>query len=285
MGNRVSQFTGINEEKGNQDKALVSVVTPVLNGVKYLEACIQSVLNQSYPYIEHILVDGGSTDGTLDILSSYQAKYPDRVSFVSEPGTGIGEALNEGLRMAKGEIFGGLMSDDLYEPDAVRTVVEFFKANPGAYFVYGSHNVINEKGELVRVGRTRDVGVKDLINKGNYFTFCSAFYRRQVVEEVGWFETLIGSDRDYWIRVGKVFPLHRIEDVLSSFRSHPGSATTGTSIETRRKHMRAGYLITRRHGGGIFSYYCRVYYRFLIIEALRPVLGFAYPWMKRVLRK
>ena len=271
--------------KGTTYNPLVSIITPVLNNVKRLGECIESVLNQSYPYIEHVLVDGGSTDGTLDMLSSYQAKYPDRIRLTLEPGTGIGEALNEGLRMAKGEILGGLMSDDLYQPDAVQKVVEFFKANPGAYFVYGSHNVIDEKGELIRVGKTRDVEVKDLINKGNYFTFCSAFNKREVVEKVGWFENLIGSDRDYWIRVGMVFPMHRIENVLSSFRSHPGSATTGMSIEIRRKHMRAGYLITRRHGGGIFSYYCRVYYRFLIIEGLRPILGFAYPWIKKVLRK
>jgi len=69
VGNRASQFAGTSAKKGNKDNPLVSIITPVLNGVKYLEECIQSVLNQSYPYIEHVIVDGGSTDGTLDILS------------------------------------------------------------------------------------------------------------------------------------------------------------------------------------------------------------------------
>ncbi len=122
MGDRASEFTGISEE-GSKDKTLVSVITPVLNGVKYLEECIQSVLKQGYPNIEHILVDGASTDGTEEMLASYQAKYPDRIRFISEPDEGIGVAMNKGLWMAKGGIFGGLMADDFYEPEAVQAVV------------------------------------------------------------------------------------------------------------------------------------------------------------------
>ena len=268
-----------------EDRPLVSVITPVLNGIKYLEECIQSVLNQGYPCIEHVIVDGGSTDGTLDILSSYQAKYPDRIRFISEPGTGVGEALNDGLRMAKGEIFGWVNADDFYEPDAVQTVVEFFRANPDAYFVFGNCNIINEKGEIIGRSKPRDFDLKEMINETDCIPCPSAFYKREVIEKVGWFETSIGSDRDYWIRVGMIFPIHRIENVLSSFRVHPGSATTGSSTEIRRIHIRQNYIITRRYGGSIFSPYCRRYYKFVIIEGLRPILGFAYPLIRKVLRK
>ena len=132
MENKLSQFVSIAEKVGTRDNPLVSIITPVLNGIKYLEECIQSVLNQSYARIEHIIVDGGSTDGTVEMLSSYQAKHPDRIRFVSEPGTGVGEALNKGLRMAKGGIFGWVNADDFFEPGAVQTVVEFFRANPDA---------------------------------------------------------------------------------------------------------------------------------------------------------
>ncbi|MDZ4230424.1 MAG: glycosyltransferase, partial [Dehalococcoidales bacterium] len=277
--------SSIAAKRGAKDNPLVSVITPVLNGVKYLEECIQSVLNQDYPYIEHIIVDGGSTDGTVDILSGYQAKYPDRIRFVSEPGTGVGEALNRGLGMAKGGIFGWVNADDFYEPGAVPTVVEFFKANPDAYFVFGGCNFINEKGEITGKYATKDFDLKKMINKANYIPQPSAFFRREVIERVGWFETLIGSDRDYWIRAGMVFPIHRIEKVLSSFRVHAGSATTGSSKEIRRRHLRADYITTRRFGGSIFSRYCREYYRFVIIEGLRPVLGFTYPLIKRVLER
>ncbi len=285
MEDRASQFVGNTEKKDTKDGPLVSVITPVLNGVKYLEECIQSVLNQSYPYIEHVIVDGGSTDGTLNILSSYQAKHPDRIRFLSEPGTGVGEALNDGLRMAKGEIFGWVNADDFYEPDAVQTVVEFFRANPGTYFVFGNCNIINEKGEITRQSKTKGFDLKEMINEANYIPCPSAFYKREVIEKVVWFETSIGSDRDYWIRVGMIFPIHRIENVLSSFRVHPGSATTGSSTEIRRMHIRADYITTRQYGGSIFSRYCRAYYKFLIIEGLRPILGFTYPLIKKVLRK
>ena len=164
MENRASQYESIDENKGAPDNPLVSIVTPVLNGVKYLEICIQSVLNQSYPYIEHIFVDGGSTDGTVDMLSSYQAKYPDRIRFISELDKGHGEAWNKGLRMAEGGILGWLGSDDTYELDAIRTVVEFFRANPEAYFVYGDCYFINEKGEIIRKRETRDFNLEEAIN-------------------------------------------------------------------------------------------------------------------------
>jgi len=285
VGNRTSQFAGTSAKKGNKDNPLVSVITPVLNGAKYLEECLQSVLNQSYPYIEHVIVDGGSTDGTLDILSSYQAKHPDRVRFISKPGQGIGEAMNNSIRMAKGKIFGSINADDFYELDAVQTVVEFFRANPGAYFVFGGCNIIDEKGKIIGRSKPKDFDLKEMINETNCIPSPSAFYKREVTEKVGWFETSIGSDRDYWIRVGMIFPIRRIEEVLSSFRVHPGSATTGSSTEIRRMHIRANYVITRQYGGSIFSPFCKRYYKFLIIEGLRPILGFAYPLIRKVLRK
>jgi len=250
------------------EKQLVSIITPVLNGVKYLEVCLQSVLNQSYPNIEHIFVDGGSTDGTLDLLKGYQAKYPERIRFISESDKGAGEGWNKGLRMAKGGIFGWLGSDDTYEPDAVQTVVEFFTANPDAYFVFGDCNFINEKGEIIGKAQTKNFDLREMINDANCIPCPSAFYKREVIEQVGWFDDLVGSDRDYWIRAGMVFTLHRIEKVLSSFRIHAESATTGSSKKLRKMHLRADYITTRRYGGSIFARYCRAYYKFTIIEGL-----------------
>lgn len=222
MDDRVSQRKGVEERRTITNNPLVSIITPALNGIKYLEQCIQSVLNQGYPYIEHIFVDGGSSDGTLDMLSSYQTKYPDRIRFVSEPDRGVGEALNRGLKMAKGGIFGWLDSDDVYEPDAIMTVVEFFKSNPGAYFVFGEGNIINEKGGIIRKHLTKDFDLKEVINDKCYILLTSAFYRRGVIERVGLFNTL-GNDVDFWIRVGKVFQMHRIEKILSNWRLHKDS--------------------------------------------------------------
>jgi len=288
MENTVSQYESIDEKKGSSDSPLVSVITMVLNGIEYLEICIQSVLNQSYPYIEHIFVDGGSTDGTVDMLSSYKAKYPDRVRFISEPDKCSAEAWNKGWKMAKGEIFGWLGSDDTYELDDVQTVVEFFRANPEAYFVYGDCNIINERGEIIGKRETRDFNLEEVINGSTIASPTSAFYKREVIEKVGFMDTsLQGAELDYWIRVGMVFPMHRIENVLSNFRKH-GKVIIGkrfVDYNTATKvGLRENWLVSRRYGGGLFSPLARRYYKFLIVDWLRPVLGFTYPLIKKVLR-
>ena len=262
----------------------VSVITPILNGVKYLEACIQSVLNQSYPYLEHILVDGGSTDGTLAVLTSYQAKYPRQVRFISEPDRGSGEAWNKGLRMARGEIFGELGADDTYEPEAIQTVVEFFRVHPRAYFVFGSCNYIDETGERIATPPTRDFNLEEIIKVSCYVPTPASFYRREVISRVGYYDAL-GNDLDYLIRVGKVLPIHRVEAVLSNFRIHKGSATTGSSSKARKMWLREDCLVSRRHGGGFFSGYCQRYYQYVLIEGLRPIFGFTYPWLKKLLSR
>ena len=282
MDNKVSKSVSIDDKEGIGDNALVSIITPVLNGVKYLETCIQSVLNQSYPYTEHIFVDGGSNDGTVDMLASYQARYPDQIRFISEPDKGVGEGWNKGLRMAKGEIFGWLGSDDLSEPDAIQTVVEFFRANPGAYFVFGDCNFINEKGEIIGKYATRDFNLEELINDSCMVPTPSSFYKREVINKVGYYDTK-GNDYEFLIRVGEAFPIHRIEKVLSNFRSHKESQTGAK--KTYKMWLREDYLASRRHGASIFSPHSRRYYKFVIIERLRPILGFTYPWVKKALGK
>jgi len=287
MDNSRAQYERVNKEEGMKEgityNPLVSVITPVLNGVKYLETCIESVLTQSYPHIEHIFIDGGSTDGTLDVLSRYSTKYPDRIRFISEPDTSASDAANKGQQMAKGEILGALGSDDMYEPEAIQTVVEFFRANPDAYFVFGACNFINGKGELIQRYQPRDFNIKRMINVKCDVPGTSAFYKREVIEKIGLYDTLI-CDVDFFIKAGKVYQIHRIEEVLSNQRIHEGSFSSG-SWETRKIVWRAHCITSRRHGGSIFSGYCLIYYAFLIIDWLRPILGPIYPFIGKALGK
>jgi len=242
----------------------------------------------------------------VDMLSSYQARYPDRIRFISEPGRSSTEAWNRGWKpdkssaeernssteawnkgweMARGQILGWLGSDDAYEPDAVQTVVEFFRANPEAYFVFGDCNIINEKGEIIGKRGTKDFNLKELINVSSMASPTSAFYKREVIEKVGLMDTKLvgGCEYDYWIRVGMVFPIHRIEKVLSNFRRHKDSRGAGSNAATRI-FLRENLLVSRRYGGSYFSPLARRYYRFLIIDWLRPVLGFTYPFIKKLFR-
>lgn len=269
-------------KQGIGHNPLVSIITPILNGAKYLEPCINSVLNQSYPHIEHIFVDGGSTDGTLTVLAEYQAKYPQKIRFISEPDKGPADAWNKGLSLGRGKIFGWLGSDDIFKPDAIETVVEFFKANLDAYFVFGGCDIINERGEVIRKFPTKDFDLEEAIN-GNCHVPCpSAFYRREVVEKVGFMNTNIHiCDLDYWIRVGKAFQLYRIEKVLSCFRLHKDSITG--SEKAYKMFTRERFIVSRQHGGSIFSKTARRYYKFVLIERLRPVLGPVYPFIGKAL--
>lgn len=271
-----------NEKKIVASNPLVSIITQVLNGSKYLEACIQSVLNQDYPYIEHIFIDGDSTDGTLNILAKYRDKYPGRIRFISEPDKGAGDAWNKGLRMAKGEIFGWLGSDDMSEPGAMRAVVEFFTSHSDAYFVFGECNIINERGEIISESRSKDFNLEEIINKGCYVATPSSFYRREVIEKVGSYDTR-GNDLDFLIRAGKIFKIYRIEKKLSNFRKHENSQTG--SRKTHKMWLRDDCIVSRRYGGSVFSGYCRRYYVFLIVEGLRPIFWSVYPFIERMIKR
>ena len=291
MENKAADFVSVTEKKNAEDSPLFSIITPVFNSIKFLEICIQSVLNQTYPRIEHIFVDGGSTDGNLDILASYAAKYPGRIRYISEHDSGAVDATNKGLAMAKGDIFGLLGSDDTLEPGAIQTVMEFFKTNPDAYFVYGDCNIMNSNGEIIGKSLATDFDFNKSVNNMRDWSISgiTSFYRRQVIETVGLFDTkLLASDFDYWLRTGEKFRLYRIEKTLANQRVHPGSLTGAKGAYKRT--VRDFFIISRRHGGSLFSPCAREYYRSVtidslrsvMIESLRPMLGRFYPFMKRL---
>ena len=263
-------------------RPLVSVVSPVLNGRKYLEKCIESVLSQSYPHVEHVFVDGGSSDGTLDILTRYNQSYPQRVRFITGTDKSPEDALNKGLLLSKGDILGWLGADDTYTPDALRTVVEFFSLNPGASFVFGICDIVDQGDQLLGQMGTKDFDLEETLNDVCPTYASSAFYKREVIAQVGLFDTsFTPSDIDYWIRVAKVFRLYRIEKVLSKFRIHPGSIGGSKGIE--RKYAYIMYKVSRRHGGRMFSRRFKRYRIRPVVESLRPVFGPFYPWVKRLI--
>ncbi|HUC92013.1 MAG TPA: glycosyltransferase family 2 protein [Paenibacillus sp.] len=248
---------------------LVSIITPLYNGVKYLELCIRSVLGQTYSKVEHVIVDGGSTDGTLEVLERYQKEYPDRIRFVSEPDKGACDAWNKGWRMARGDIFGWLGADDCYEPDAVRNVIDYMTENPHAFFVYGECDIIDEYGNVSGRYATKDFTVETAVNFGECISSTSAFYRREVVESAGCMMTDINAcDHDFYIRVGKKYPLYRISHTLSQYRIHQGGVTGSIGDDIYPKEF---YRINRLHRGDRLSPVCRRYYMHVLKRI--PVVG------------
>ena len=265
-------MNSFNGKKSITDKPLVSIVTPVLNRVEYLEECILNILNQTYPNIEHILVDGGSTDGTVALLARFQAKNPDRIRYVSEPDRGLGDAVNKGWRMAKGDILGWIDVGDTYKPDAVQAIVEGFKVS-SADVVFGGGDMINDNGEFLRTYITKDFNLKDTINDRNQMhTPPSAFYRQEVIRGIDCALPDSGDSFELHIQVGKSFKIHRINKLIFTIRLQSDSITFSKDPNKRkyvRESFRTGYLICRKYGGSIFAPRCRRYYMFEVLDRLR----------------
>lgn len=258
----------VNKEKMNGDYPLVSIITPSLNNVDYLGETIDSVMSQDYSNVEHVIIDGGSTDSTVGLLERYQQRYPDKIRWILEPDRGISDALNKGLKLAKGEIFGWLGCGDAYYPGAISTIIEFFKINTNAYFVFGDCNIIEESGEIWKVP-VEDAEWQQCFKVRYRVNPHSAFFRGEVVQSIGLFDTRLkrAHDHDYFLRAGKIFNIYYIEKTLSIHRRIKGHLSYAPSGLSHREL----FLLSRRHGGGAFSYLACRYYRYLLTSLIRPV--------------
>jgi glycosyltransferase involved in cell wall biosynthesis len=232
------------------DSPLVSIVTPCFNAVKFIEATIESVLTQDYPRIEYIVVDGGSTDGTVDILR----RYDGRLRWVSEPDRGAADAINRGFAMSHGEIFTYLNADDVYLPEAVSTAVRSFEGDA----IYGEAWWIDEAGERLAAYPVRDFDA-DLLSRECFICQPASFIRRYAFENIGGMDPALSLTFDYefWMRLAKTYKIHRIEGTLALSRMH----RTNKSLGQRAGVFRETFRILQRHYGyvpfqWIYAYLC-----------------------------
>ena len=202
----------------------ISIVTPSLNQARFIEETLLSVQAQEYPNLEHLVVDGGSTDGTLAIL----ARYEGRIQWISGKDRGQSDAVNKGFGMATGEIIGWLNSDDIYLPGALRKVANFFQSHPEFDWLYGRCRIIDEEGREIRkwiswyknlLGRKFRYG-RLLLE--NFISQPSVFLRKSVVDSIGPLDMdrFYTMDYDYWLRVGKKFKPGVLKEELACFRIH-----------------------------------------------------------------
>jgi glycosyltransferase involved in cell wall biosynthesis len=200
------------------DLPLVSIVTPSFNQARYLEATIQSVLAQEYPRLEYLVVDGGSTDGSVEIVKQYQNRL---AYWVSEKDSGQADAINKGLRRAQGGIVAWLNSDDMYLPGAIRSVIEVFERNPEAGIVFGNVASIDEEGRTFNLQVFKPVTLPDLMA----FYIISqpgVFMRRSVLEKAGHLDPSyhLLLDHHLWIRMARLAPLVYVPQTLAAARYH-----------------------------------------------------------------
>lgn len=206
--------------------SLVSVVTPTLNQASFLGDAVASVLGQDHSRFEHIVVDGGSTDATPELL----ARYGTALRMVSRAGLGQSAALNEGWRLAGGEILGWLNSDDTYLPGALRQVVAFFDAHPEVAVVYGECDYVDAAGRRLRPYPTRPYDFRELVRRAvNYVPQPAAFVRRRALEAVGGLDESLhfAMDFDLWLRIGaEGLGFARLPARLATLRLHPAAKSS-----------------------------------------------------------
>lgn len=225
----------------------ITIITPSYNQGHYIDQTVDSVLGQGYPNLEYIVMDGGSTDGTLGILR----KYDGRLLWTSERDRGQSHAINKGLRMATGDVIGFLNSDDRYEPGSILKIGRFFAAHSKAYWVTGRCRTIDPRGEEIRKAITlyKDFWLRIKSYRAllvlNYVSQPATFWRKEVTDAVGGFDESLGyaMDYDYWLRVGRSFKLWVLPDYLASFRVHPDSKA-GSSAHAQ---FDSQFEIAKRH--------------------------------------
>ena len=216
----------------------ISIVMPSYNQVEFIERSILSVLNQNYPNIELIIIDGGSTDATIDIIK----KYEKNIAFwVSEKDQGQSDALNKGFKRCTGEIYGWLNSDDIYLPDAFKFVMCAIEKNPNKKIIFGDFLSIDKWDHILDYNHAFDFSLNQFKYEGFHLNAQSMFWRNSVHRMFSGFDTALENTMDYQmilefgINEGEKY-FFRIPHVLGGFRRYEGQKTGGMPSRVIKEH-------------------------------------------------
>jgi glycosyltransferase involved in cell wall biosynthesis len=223
---------------------LVTVVTPSWNSIEFIERTIQSIRSQTYKNIEFIVVDGGSTDGTIEVIK----RHADAISsWVSESDKGMYHAINKGLERACGEIVAYLNSDDIYRFDTIAKVVKSFGEHPSADLIYGNLDIIDENDRLLYNQIYPAFSLKHFAN-ANYSMIGqpASFWRAGLLKKIGYFDESfkMAADFDFFIRAGAAGSVVHVDETLAAFRVHAKSLTS-RQLELNFRELE---LMRKKHG-------------------------------------
>lgn len=223
----------------------ISIVTPSYNQGQFLEETIRSVLLQGYPNLEYIIIDGGSTDESLDIIKQYE---PWLAYWVSEPDRGQSHAINKGFRRASGDIIAYLNSDDLYLPGAIRQAVQFLSQNEEGDIVYGDCRVVDKESQTIFFGRSRDFDLFVELCR-NFVYQPTVFMRRKLLDLVGYLDEELNyaMDVDYWLRAAMKVKFSYLPVELAAFRITEFSKTGKGQINFATERQRILDRFFRSH--------------------------------------
>ena len=226
----------------------ISIITPSLNQGQFIEKAITSVIEQNYPNLEYLVIDGGSEDSTLSILK----KYKNKIKYLSEKDKGQSDALNKGLSHTSGEIIGYLNSDDYLVPNCLLTVGKYFMDNKEAYWLTGKCHIVDAKDQEVRQAITlyknsllKYACSRTLFYIVQFISQPATFWSRKVIKEVGNFDEKLyyNMDYDFWLRVWQKHKLYFIDQYLASYRIHAVSK----AMQSPQTQFKVAYEISRRY--------------------------------------
>lgn len=210
---------------------MLSIITPVYNGKRFVEFCIRNVIEQQCQDSEHIIIDGGSTDGTVDVIKNYAEKYS-HIRWISEKDKGQSDAMNKGVEMARGEILGFLNADDYYEPNVLGRIVEIFKSLSEPSLLVGNCNVWGNNGELQWVNKPKNLQLTELLTgeeSRNPFPVnpSAYFYHKSLHKKIGLYnvDEHFTMDVDFLLRSVREATVVYVDETLGNFRYISGTKT------------------------------------------------------------
>jgi glycosyltransferase involved in cell wall biosynthesis len=205
---------------------MISVITPVYNGEKFIESCIQNVIDQNCNEIEHIIIDGGSTDKTVDVIQDYASRYP-HIRWISEKDKGQSDAMNKAIRIANGKVIGILNVDDYYEPNTLSTVKQLFENLPEPTLLVGNCHVWTE-GNRSWISRPHHLSFTNiLIGRTHLVNPAAYFYHTSLHQQIGDYklDEHYALDLDFVIRAAKVANLKYVNINFGNYRMYTETKT------------------------------------------------------------
>lgn len=220
---------------------LISIITPSLNQVAFIREAIESVEAQNYRHFEHIVLDGLSDDGTVELLGSLSLNNKHRsLRWISESDGGQSDALNKGFRRAKGDIVGWLNSDDRYRNGCFEKVVQAFKNYPEIDVFYGDYSFIDDRGGLLQTRREIEFSPFVLrYHRVLYIATTATFFRRRIFEEGNYLSEGLhyAMDVDFFLRLdGQGYKFKHLPEMLADYRLQPNSKTCSAPFMQRMEH-------------------------------------------------
>lgn len=229
---------------------MISIITPVLNGERFIESCIKNVIHQNCPSAQHIIIDGGSTDSTVSIIQAYAGRYP-HLRWISEKDRGQSDAMNRGVALAQGGILGFLNVDDYYEIGALQRMSDLFRTLPEPSLLVGNCNVWGDDEVLLGVNKPSRLRMADLLigDEARYpfpVNPSAYFYHKTLHEKIGLYDTeeQYAMDIDFLLRAIPHVHVVHLDEVLGNYRLIRGTKTFA-DMEAGRMDARLQQLILR----------------------------------------